>query len=411
MENTTLASCRSKPFQKVILVATLLLLSKLSLSFFTFGTNDVTYWLRFTDIIQHHGTVKLYAMDKVFNHPPLLSWILPLISALAQWTGLTFSFVFRLMPIFSDYFCVFILWSLLEHYRMRTRMLICLLAAVNPLNFFVSGFHGNTDTIFSFLIIYSIYWAQRNQTVVSGLVYGLSMCIKIVPVILFPAMFFSYKTRQERMQFTMAASIIPACVFLPYLYADFHSVSSNIFGWGGLQGIWGIGHLLRSVFMDGTLSPETRKLFYDLFKLHINVFKPAFLATVVALSYYVSKKPLLNRLESVFLTYVLFLTFTPGFGVQYLSSISTLSVIISPLFGGLYTIAGGIFLYRVYTFWSGGFPMNFANSDVVGQWRGFDEVLDIFLWIIVCAMLLSFLMVKKILPLKVPAIAKAFPKE
>lgn len=397
-----------KSFRVVFFTATLVLLAKLTLSFFVYGTNDVTYWLRFTDIIHKYGSVKLYAMDKVFNHPPLLAWILPIIDSISKLTNLSFPFIFRLMPIFADFLCVFVIWKLLNNYKPKLRMQICVLAALNPINFFVSGFHGNTDPIFSFLIILSIYCADRNKTFISGMIYGFSMCFKIVPVMLFPAFFFSFKNGKEKIHFVIATSLIPFFVFFPYLLADFKSVSSNIFGWGGLPGIWGIGHLLRSIFSDELLDLNTRKFFYNLFKLHILIFKPVFIIFLVTFFYYLSKKKPINRLESAFLTFAIFFSCTPGFGVQYLSYISTLSIILSPVLSSIYTFTGGIFLYRVYTFWSGGFPLNNANSDKVGQWKGFDETLDIILWIILCVMLLFFLIAKKIIPVRFPLAQKLF---
>jgi len=85
-----------------------------------------------------------------------------------------------------------------------------------------------------------------------------------------------------------------------------------------------------------------------------------------------------------------FLSITPGFGVQYLSWLSYFIIIVSWRFGLAYSTLGGLFLYRVYTFWSGGFPIYNANSDQVGQWIGFEKMLDLAVWGVVISALIHF---------------------
>ena len=95
------------------------------------------------------------------------------------------------------------------------------------------------------------------------------------------------------------------------------------------------------------------------------------------------------------MSFCLFLVVTPGFGVQYLSWLSFLALMTSPILGVAYSWVGGFFLYRVYTFWSGGFPMYHANSDRVSQWVGFDKTLDMIVCGIVALMLIQFIVKKK----------------
>ena len=101
--------------------------------------------------------------------------------------------------------------------------------------------------------------------------------------------------------------------------------------------------------------------------------------------------PSTTLVDGIFLTLCLFFIMTPGFGVQYLSWLSYFAIIASWELGLLYTWLGGIFLYRVYTYWSGQFPMYYANPDVVGQWVGFEKTLDLALWMIVVLMFMRAL--------------------
>lgn len=62
---------------------------KLALSYKVYGTNDITYWIAFSRIIQEFGTFKIYSLVKIYNHPPLVSWILKLIRLIEIKTKLT----------------------------------------------------------------------------------------------------------------------------------------------------------------------------------------------------------------------------------------------------------------------------------------------------------------------------------
>jgi hypothetical protein len=85
-------------------------------------------------------------------------------------------------------------------------------------------------------------------------------------------------------------------------------------------------------------------------------------------------------LEAIGWAFLVFLILTPGFGLQYLSWLVGPGLFLGVVGFGLYTVAASVFLFRVYTYWSGGFPWYFANSQVRGQWWGVDQTLDMALW-------------------------------
>ncbi|MCX5687091.1 MAG: glycosyltransferase family 39 protein, partial [Candidatus Omnitrophica bacterium] len=210
-------------FLIVFAAALFVLILKLLLSYVVYGTNDVTYWKFFSDVIAQHGTFKIYSLVKIYNHPPLMSWVLKFIRYITLKSGLSFQFVFRLMPIIADFLSIFVIWNLLSALRVKTRTLLCVICSINPINFLISGFHGNTDSVFIFFIFLAIYFIKNKQIFYSGLCYGLSLCIKIVAIILLPVFFFYFRTRKEKAIFIAFSAIIPLLVFLPYLLSDFHA--------------------------------------------------------------------------------------------------------------------------------------------------------------------------------------------
>ena len=82
----------------------------------------------------------------------------------------------------ADFLSVLVIWKLLEKYSVKNKVLICLVCALNPINFLISGFHGNTDPVFIFFILCSFYFIEESKFALAGLFYGLSICIKIVPL-------------------------------------------------------------------------------------------------------------------------------------------------------------------------------------------------------------------------------------
>lgn len=388
-------------FLPVFIVASIVLLLKLFMSYHVYGTNDITYWINFAEIIQKYGTFKIYSLVRIYNHPPLMSWVLKVVSMASVKTGLAFPFVFRMMPIFADYAGIFIIWKLLERYGMRHRVLICSICSINPVNFFISGFHGNTDPVFIFLVLLAIYFTEDQKVGLSGIAYGVSLCVKIVPIILFPAFLFYLRTLKQRITFIVSCMIVPVVVFLPYLFREYHAVVNNIFLYSSLKGIWGFGHICRSIINDPTMSLETRRFFNNAGLLHIEYGQILFLIVIVAALKFFTDKKVLNMTEGAFFVFSTFLTFTPGFGVQYLSWLSIFAVLVLPYLGTLYICVGGIFLFKVYYYWSRGIPPYYANSDIMGQWVGFEKILDLAVWIIVAVMFVVFVYKKTRLSLSV----------
>lgn len=381
-----------KGFLIVCVAAIITLVLKLMLSYSAYGTNDITYWKKFSDVIAQHGSFKLYSIVKIYNHPPLISWILKIVRYITIKSGLSFQFVFRLMPIIADFFCIFVIWSLLSALKVKNRTFLCVICSINPINFLISGFHGNTDPVFVFFIFLVIYFIKKKQIIFSGLCYGLCLCVKIVPIILLPVFFFYFRKKKEKAMFIVFSAIIPVLVYLPYLLNDFHAVTQNIFAYKSLIGIWGIPRILRDICINDSLSQEIRKFSYDVYHVYNYFGKTFLLLIIIGFSKFFMVKKNLKLTEGCFLVFGIFLSFTAGFGVQYLSWLSYFAVITVPWLGMVYLLIGGFFLFRVYVYWGGGVYPYYANSDVVGKWIGFNKTLDIVLWITVVIMLINFLL-------------------
>ena len=391
-------STQNKPFlSKNLFPLSLIfstLLVKLIFSCHVYGTNDVTYWIHFAKIIKQSGTFEIYGLEPIYNHPPLVSWILKCMPWLMSVTHLEFPFLFRLLPILADCGSLWVIWKILDVYGIKNNRLIFTLCALNPVNFLVSAFHGNTDPVFVFLVLLAVYFYETKKWGISGAVYGLSLCIKIVPILAAPVLFLRLDSVKKKLIFFFSAGLVVLAIFLPYLIYDFHAVTKNIFGYASLSGNWGLGHIFRSMSQSQNLPDYFTRISSLLFQWHAAHGTAVYFILLIA-SYYFLKLKERTLTEGIFFSFCLFLTVTPGFGVQYLSWLSFLALMVLPALGALYALCGGFFLYRVYTFWSGGFPMNNADSDAMGQWTGFDKTLDLIVWFVVLAMLIQFISRKR----------------
>jgi alpha-1,6-mannosyltransferase len=352
------------------------------------GTSDVSTWYTFAYVVQNYGTFNIYPNVTYFNHPPFVAWLLKFIPLNPWW----FPFLLRLLPILADFASIIVIWKLLTHYGNKDRFLICMLCCLNPINFLATGYHGNTDSIFMFLIFLAVYHFEKKNIVAGGVMYALSLCIKIVPFMLAPFIFFFLKRRDRIVLFLILLTMF-FIVYLPYLIADHRSLILNIFQYSGSLATWGIGHLLNLGIANENIFMWFRTICAYLYATHIGLFTELFFILVFFLARSLMKQKKITLLEGCFLVFSLFLTLSPGFGIHYLSWLSSLALIVSPFLGVSYLLVGGILMVRVYTFWINcdlAGQIYIKCTDFTGPWYGYDATLDLVLWLLVAVMTIFF---------------------
>ena len=365
--------------------------AKLLVSWCVIGTNDAIYWMDFADVIQRAGSVRVYAILGHYNHPPLMSWLLVGLNVVKAGTGWPYPFLVRLAPIFADAGSIFILWSLLQRRRHPHALALTLVCCFNPLSFLISAYHGNTDPVFIFFILLAVLLAESRRTFWSGLVFGLSCCVKIVPVIFLPVFWFWLRGRRERTVFSGAALVFPLVVFVPTLVLAHGPFLHNVFEYSGIKGIWGIGHLYLEIMAALGLLQRMPQL-ADIFFLHlVPVALFFFFSATLVFSWTVMGRRRADLIDGLFFVTVLFLILTPGFGVQYLSWPAYFAILTLPALGTAWVLLAGAFLFRVYAYWGGFVPPYYADSHKMGQWTGWDRVFDLVLWALLIVLMSAFL--------------------
>jgi len=341
----------------VLLVAFASLGVKLLIAATTFGTNDVFHWTEFAEGVRRVGPVAVYGQhfSTVFNHPPPIPFLLVGLNGLAD-LGIPFRFLIRVPACLADLGSVLLVFEILRTRRSDlSAAMVAALVAFSPVLFVISGFHGNTDPVFVFLTLLSFYLLiDRGKPVPSGVAFGLSIGVKLVPIVALPAMVASIRKPQELRRSMAAVSATVLVTWMPTVVREFSAVRRNVFGYAGYQPLrtpWGPVLFLRSLG-----SPEA--------VLNVVVGPGRFLILLVCalLPALLVRRHPEKAMEGLALPIPLFLLLTPAFGTQYLAWAVVFVYLLEPRTATAYSFSAGVMLLWTYTVWSGGIPWYRAHA-------------------------------------------------
>jgi glycosyl transferase family 87 len=344
------------------LAATAAFAVKLTLALNTHGTNDMVFYelclakdradgglALFRDGIPRHGT---YANTAFMIHA-YHGW-----DWLAQQTGLPFRFWFRATGALADAASLVLVLKLVQ-----PGLPILLLVALSPVSIIISGFHGTTDPIHVALTVLTIFVTERyGRPWLSGAVLAVAMSIKVLPLIYIPAFILCFPALRKKIEFLVALAVAFFALSLPYIAQDPVLVLSRVFGYPSQFGFWGVPRLLT--LLDSALNSAR-----PLTLIYYALGRPASLVAVAWLcwKYRDSPAPLFTRVS---LVAFFFMTWTPGWGIQYLSWLVPFTAVAGLRPALAYHLISGLYLFTVYTYWSGGLPWDLADSLTRGMWKG-----------------------------------------
>ncbi|HVW10286.1 MAG TPA: glycosyltransferase 87 family protein [Bryobacteraceae bacterium] len=352
---------------------------KLLLALNTYGTNDVYAWERFAHWSGLFGS-GLYGIDPAFNHPPSMIHVLALMNWLAKSTGIFFPFWLRLPAILADLGSLWVLSRIFED-RLNEPLIRwgLLLFALSPTLILVSGFHGNTDSVVMFFLLAAVWRGERD--VESGAVLGAAMCVKILPIVVLPVLFFSRRDWQRRMIFLASASAVIVVAWSPYLFRNPADIYRHVIHYSSIYGHWGL------TWLAAWHLPFFRDSWHDAFQRWGSYVS---LAAITIAAWAVNrreKRPAVYTQIGAALFF--FLAAANGFGVQYLAWLVPWTIGIGIIPVAFFTAASGAFLLAVYNFWAGGFPWFLADSNYVGDFVPHLDYLLALCWISVIVLAIA----------------------
>jgi hypothetical protein len=316
------------------------------------GSNDMLGWMAFGEEIRRAGLGHAYDTDTMFNHPPLMGLLAGKLYALSSYTGMRFELLFKIFPILAD-----AVSGLLIHDTWRRRgspYAAFAFAAFcwNPVSLLVTGYHGNTDSLCACLSLLAAVLVEKELAFLAGLALAASINVKLIPVLLAPALLSRFRNVRQAGRFVIGTSlgVIP---FVPVALFHWQGFATRVLGWRSYPGEWGLTEIGRQIglnppFFQGAYRfnmfwIEHGSLIVLGFPLLLgiaNLWKPRFSAPAIGACAFAG-----------------FLVLAPGWGVQY--TVYLVPILFATHVGSalVYATCTGAYLLFVYAgLWTGTTP-------------------------------------------------------
>jgi len=369
----------------VLLFATAALAAKLYCAATTVGTNDADAFYNFGRFIAQHGLLAQYRATPEFNHTPLVGWFCAAIYGLGH--GFAFNWLLRLPGIAADFCAVGVLlrWREAED---RPPGWALALFALSPVNFMVSGFHGNFDSVLAGLLLLAAREGARDRAAWCGLFFGLACQVKVIPLLLAPALFFFWLARgRERPFFATATATILVGWSVPLLALP-EVFLRQVLGYSSNWGSWGFTHWLHATGWPAFAPVGFQGLTAGQVAI-MTALKWVIIGAALWLGWRRRHLPARELPSTLMLVWAVFFVCAPGVGAQYLVWFAPLLLLHDPRWFTAVTAASSVFLFVFYTTISGGLPWNrgLSTAELLPQWVAWTSLpwlaLAAFLWIAV----------------------------
>ncbi len=382
---------------------------KLYLAATTVRTHNTIFWQKFVVDVQTTGGLgvyyKPYAVTEYFNHPPFVVHFLQFIGWMSDWSGVSTRFLVRLPTIIADVASAVLVWKMSGRGVFgATSSWVFLLFALSPVSVLVSGFHGNTDPIMMMFFLLAIWWAMQNRAPwLVGIAFGMSLNIKIVPLVFVPVFLFALSTPKQRIEYSIAAFLTVFVGGLPYLAQDPIFILRRLFGYNSQYGVWRISRLLDGIAPGGALDSLFREC--GKFLLVAAIVGVSWMMNRAAkqrgASFQATGKSAPENDDATLLfgqcaaVAFLFLALTPGFAYQYLVWLVPFTLCLRLPQALWFHAASALYLLSVYTFRWRTVSWYASNPYLSARWGNHIIILETLCW--TCVAVLAYSLVKQML--------------
>lgn len=360
-------------------------LCRICLTFSTYGTNDASMWESSASVIRQTGGRAIYQHrievhdpdgkflhNQIFNHPPFIVFVLAGLNRLSDVTGIPVRSSLRLLDTIADAATVFLTAAILERLLGSIPLLSMILVALSPSWMFISGFHVNTDPLMVFFLVLAVYMIEVQGHDSWGFIaFTLSTGIKIVPVLLLPALLFYIRTWSFRIKFIAIFTAFWLVTAFPWILASPSDLLQNLLGYRSMTGQWGLSFFYKTLQLAGFRSVWWFNVEYP----------PLLPLCLLTATWFLSRagKRISLFYQFGFLLFLFHLV-TPGFGIQYLAWLTPWIAALPWPVAGAYIATSGAFATAVYTYWSRGIPWYYANSVTIETYHGLTSFLGVSTW-------------------------------
>ncbi|HEY2044709.1 MAG TPA: glycosyltransferase 87 family protein [Jatrophihabitans sp.] len=388
--------------RSIVAVAVLFLALNVVVMTSTFGTNDILHWQDFLAGVRSAGPIGVYGVHfprSLYNHAPLTGYFLVVVNWLSD-RGVPFNDTIRLTSSLSDVPAALLVFELLrKRVPLRAATIAGFGVAASPILVIIAGFHGNTDPIFMMLVVLALWLlADRQAPLAAGIVLGLAVSIKVVPIVVVPVLIGYALRTSRRVTILLLAGLGSVFVLLwvPVLVTHFGAIRQNVLGYpGGLTPQWGLSSAAN--FVGG--------------KSLVDVLTGPARLLIVALCALVPAWLVWRRPDQVVsagaLSMVAFLALIPSFGTQYLTWGLATAYLLDVWFATVYNVLGGVLLFVVYDRWAGGLPWDRAYYH---DFTTSEKQLAVLVWVVLLGAIVfgvRRMTTRRALPVSVPAAVQA----
>jgi hypothetical protein len=350
-----LASGNAGRWRLVVLGAALLTtVVKLVIAASTFGTTDVLLWRDFAQSVRENGPVGIYGHQflLVYNHAPLSGWLLVAINWLTDHGFGGFPTLIRVPASVADVATTILVFELVRLYRSVGQAgIAAVLVAVSPMLIIVSGFHGNTDSVFVMFSLLTVYLlVVRGWFGYAGAAFALALSVKLVPIVIAPTVLVLLVRAGWRKvgHFAIGLTVVVLPLWLPIVLTRWTAFRRDVLGYAGVDTRqWGLIQILRWL----GLGPQGLAVIAGPGRFVI-------LALCALLPAILLWRRPWAAAPAVGLALVMFLMLTPAFGMQYLSWGLAGAYLISTRAATAYNLFGSLFMVIVYDHWNNAYPWN-----------------------------------------------------
>ena len=394
---------RTDPRAWIFGAAGIAFITKLLIALNTFGSNDVAALYIFARSLHDHGLEWTYRNGvpwgtnlPVFNHPPLTAYYLELIDALSRDEffrsyGLTFPFLLRLPGIIADLVVALVALRISTAAELRLPTWALILFALSPVSVMVSGFHGNTDPVMLMFLVVAVYMGLRGRPILCGIFFALSCQVKIIPLLLFPILFFFWLARQSAVQFVISSLLISVAMWSQPLFMFPALFARNVLAYGSQWGGWGLTYWLRLTHyaqfdVIGFVNLPPAATFVA------TLLKATIALAILVIGWRRRDLGAPAMIRSIGYAWLVFFALSPGFCAYYLVWLAPFILFLLPPLYAWLTAASSLFLFIFYNTLADGFPWHIAVGKFSDPSR-FNLIMPWALWawaIIVCGLIISW---------------------
>lgn len=298
------------PMKKLLLFGLLL---RVFLAF-SYDTGDTGAINQATTLFLQHKDVYDNA-SVFFSPPPFALHILALLHVIADGLHIPFSGFWKMPSVFADTVLIYLIYLIAVQYGKKTQQQaysFSLWYAWNPVALFISGYHGQMESIWITLMILSWYVLKMKKHVLTAsILSGLAVAYKFPAILLLPSLLVAPETRKRKWVFLGTVLLVVFLSFFPEIVTSTHGFIKQSVLYSSTPGVWGFSNIVVKLFSYLQIDRSNLSI--------ISIGLEALLFVTLLLYFFRNRQ---NKSSDFFRFNLgvisIFFILTPGYGNQYL---------------------------------------------------------------------------------------------